>query len=395
MAAAFLLSLCAFAAHAQTLIVLYNFGDHTDGANPYAGVTLDQQGRLYGTTYSGGAHQVGVVYRIVRQQETYVFSPLYSFGAQANDGQSPLARVVFGPDGLLYGTTSVGGAQGYGTVFRLQPPPTPCRAVLCLWTETVIHSFTLDDGAFPGYGDLTFDQAGNIYGTTFNSSGGGGVVFKLTRSGSSWTESVLWHFSGGNDGSYPVSGVIFDNAGNLYGTTTNDGSRGSGTVYELSPTQSGWTETTLYSFDATECCGDGGLTWDTHGNLFGISGIPPGKGEVHAMVYELTPQNGSWSLSWLHDFGSQNQGPLASPTFDARGNLYGPLPDGGSGFGLIFRLTPSGSGWLYSTFYQVENCGIGSECFPLGTLSFDANGNMYGTTELGGYGNGTVWELSP
>ena len=391
---AVILLLLASAAQAQTLTVLHNFTGQGDGSDPYSGVTLDQQGRIYGTTYDGGTHQYGVVYRLVREGQGWVFSPLYSFGSQANDGQNPIARVVFGPDGLLYGTTSEGGTEGYGTVFSLQPPPTACKAVLCPWIETVIHNFTFDDGVDPGYGDLTFDQAGNIYGTTFNSSGGGGVVFKLTRSGSGWTESVLWHFTGGSDGSYPVSGVILDNAGNLYGTTSSDGSRGSGTVYKLSPTQSGWTETTLYSFDSSECCGDGGLTWDTHGNLFGISGIPPGKGEVHAMVYELTSQNGSWTLTWRHDFGSQNEGPIASPTFDSHGNLYGPLPDGSSGFGLIFRLTPSGNDWLYNPFYQFSNCNSGSACEPLGTLTFDANGNMFGTA-LGGGRFGTVWEITP
>jgi len=381
-------------AQTQTLTVLHYFTGQGDGGQPYAGVTLDQQGRIYGTTYTGGTHQFGTVYRLVRGGEGWIFTPLYSFGSQANDGHNPTARVVFGPDGLLYGTTDGGGAQGYGTVFSLQPPPTACKAFLCPWTETVIHSFNFDDGVEPGYGDLTFDQAGNIYGTTFNANGGNGLVFKLTRSGSSWTETVLWHFTGGNDGSYPISGVIFDNAGNLYGTTSNGSRLGSGTVYELSPTESGWTETTLYSFDGAHCCGDGGLAWDTHGNLFGISGIPPAKGEVHAMVYELTPQNGSWSLTWLYDFGNQNEGPIASPTFDAHGNLYGPLPDGGNDFGLIFRLTPSGDHWLYTPFYEFENCHNGNGCYPLGTVAFDANGNMFGTT-AGGTRADTVWEITP
>jgi uncharacterized repeat protein (TIGR03803 family) len=117
--------------------------------------------------------------------EGWIFSPLYSFGSQEHDGFYPLARVLFGPDGLLYGTTSYGGAFAYGTVFRLQPPATTCKSVLCPWIETVIYSFTGGaDGGIPQYGDLAFDQAGNIYGTTYGGGASGdGVVFELTRSG--------------------------------------------------------------------------------------------------------------------------------------------------------------------------------------------------------------------
>ncbi|MGA2902446.1 MAG: choice-of-anchor tandem repeat GloVer-containing protein [Candidatus Korobacteraceae bacterium] len=223
------------AAQAQTLTVLHNFTGGGDGNGPYAGITFDQQGRIYGTTAYGGSHQDGVVYRLVHEGEGWVLSPIYSFGSQGRqDGSQPYARVVFGPDGLLYGTTDLGGAYGYGTVFSLQPPATACKAFLCPWLETVIYSFTFDSGVYPGYGDLVFDQAGNIYGTAFNGGSGGGVVFKLTRSGSGWTESVLWNFTGGNDGFLPLGGVIFDNAGNLYGTTSDGGSGDAGTVYELS-----------------------------------------------------------------------------------------------------------------------------------------------------------------
>ena len=392
---AILLILVATKVQAQTLTVLHSFRG-ADGATPYAGVTLDPQGRIYGTTSGGGSHGDGAVYRLVHEGDGWIFSPIYSFGSQENDGSEPLDRVVFGPDGLLYGTTSEGGAYRYGTVFSLQPPATACRAALCPWVETVIYNFNFDPGGVdPGYGDLVFDQAGNIYGTAFNSSGGNGVVFKLTRSGSGWTESVLWHFTGGNDGSYPASGVVFDNAGNLYGTTGDGGSSDSGTVYELSPTQSGWNETTLYSFNGFDNgLGDGSLTRDTHGNLFGIAGSGF-MGEGPATVYELTPQNGGWSFRQLYSFGNQTLGPIAAPTFDSQGNLYGPLPNGSSGFGEIFRLTPSGNQWLYSSFYQFDRCN-GDGCDPTGTVTFDANGNMYGTTYTGGTDEeGTVWEITP
>ena len=391
-AGSILLMFAAASAQAQNLTALYSFTGGADGDSPYAGITFDQQGRIYGTTAYGGAHQQGVVYRLVHAIAGWVESPIYSFGPpQSEDGNTPLARVVFGPNGLLYGTTEAGGVQGCGTVFSLQPPATACKTALCPWRENVLHSFSCGaDGAFPGYGDLVFDQAGNIYGTAFNGGMGGGVVFKLTPSGSGWTESVLWNFSYDTDGAYPAGGVIFDNAGNLYGTTTLGGSHGDGTVYELSPTQSGWTETTLYAFTNNDGTGSGSLIRDAHGDLFGIAGF-----EEPGDAYQLTAQNGSWSFTLLQSFsGVLNEGPVAPATFDSQGDLYGPLPTGGSDQeGEIFKLTPSGNQWVYSPFYQFGNGNGG--LYPYGAVIFDADGNMYGTAAGGGHIHGTVWEITP
>jgi uncharacterized repeat protein (TIGR03803 family) len=395
-----LAALCIPTAQAQTGTVLHNFTDGGDGGGPEAGITFDQQGRIYGTASGGGSHGQGVVYRLVHQSGGWLFSPIYSFGSQGHDGSGPEARVLFGPDGLLYGTTYQGGARGYGTVFSLQPPASACKSFLCPWVETVLYSFTGGaDGAYPQFGDLAFDQAGNIYGTTGNGGSGTGcgsfgcgVVFTLTRSGGRWTESVLWSFTGGNDGSGPLSGVIFDSAGNLYGTTAFGGNF-AGTVYELSPSQSGWVETTLYSFTANDYGnGSGGLIMDAQGDLFGITGdLQSGA------AYELKPQNGSWSFSLLQSFtGLLFTGPLAAPTFDSQGNLYGPVPNGGSNeAGEIFKLFHAGDQWIYSQFYQfIANGDLGA--YPIGAVAFDANGNMYGTSEAGGPGGaGTVWEITP
>ena len=379
-------------AHGQTLTVLHNFTGGADGKTPFAGITVDQQGRIYGTAYAGGADGNGVVYRLVHQEAGWVLSPLTSF--PGSGGFSPLSEVVFGPDGLLYGTTYQGGANRYGTVFSLRPPATACKTAECSWIETVLYSFTAGaDGGFPEYGNLVFDQAGNIYGTAQGGSLGNGVVFRLTRSGSGWTESVIWNFGTiNNDGCSPISGVIFDNAGNLYGTTEFGGANGLGTVYELSPTQSGWNETILHSFTQSDNgTGAGSLIMDAHGNLFGITSGYPGA------AYELTPQNGSWSFTLLQSFPGDGPGlAIAAPTFDSQGNLYGPLPNYGSNQdGEIFKLTPSGNQWVYSSFYQFTGSADGG-FWPMGAVAFDANGNMYGTTLEGGTsGNGTVWEITP
>ncbi len=378
---------------AQTLTVLHTFTGGADGYEPFAGVTLDQQGRIYGTTYSGGIRNAGVVFRLAREGGGWTLSPIYSFGSQGHDGSTPYSRVVFGPGGLLYGTTVYGGAQNFGTVFSLQPPATACKSALCPWIESILYSFTDGaDGAFPEFGDLVFDQAGNIYGTTAaGGSSNGGVVFKLARSGSGWTQSVIWNFTGGSDGGGPYAGVIFDNAGNLYGTVGSGGSGGYGTIYELSPTQSGWSETTLYSFTGEFGYGSGGLVRDTHGNLFGITG---GLDGGISAAYELTPQNGSWSFTLLQNFGDEYVGAVAAPTFDSHGILYGSLPTVGNDFtGEIFSLTPSGDQWIYRSFYTFNGSNSG---VPLGAVTFDAGGNMYGTGLDGGSDyDGTVWEITP
>ena len=392
-AACFALCFAAVMAQAQTLTVLHNFTGGADGSYPAAGVTFDQQGRIYGTASSDGRYDSGVVFRLVHEGDGWVLTPIYSFNFHDHDGTAPYARVIFGPDGLLYGTTNTGGAANFGTVFSLRPPATACTTAVCSWDETILYSFAGSaDGGYPYYGDLIFDQAGNIYGTTSNGgSSNHGVVFRLTPSGSGWAESVLWNFNGGSDGGGPYAGVIFDNAGNLYGTTTYGGSNRLGTVYELSPAQSGWSETTLYSFtNSDNGGGSGGLIMDAHGDLFGITGNQDGGGAA----YELTPQNGSWSFTLLQTFQGEFGG-IAAPTFDSQGNLYGPLPNGGSeDVGEIFQLTPSGNQWLYSPYYQFGSSGAGVE--PYGAVIFDASGNMYGTAfVLGAGGEGTVWEITP
>jgi uncharacterized repeat protein (TIGR03803 family) len=159
------------------------------------------------------------VFQLKRKNSSFVFNPMHDFTG-GSDGGNPQARVIFGPNGTLYGTTWAGGSScngyGCGTVFNLRPPATACTTALCSWTETVLFAFKgwPTDGGQPGYGDLIFDRAGNIYGTTLY--GGSwyndvGTVYELAPSGGGWTETILHIFTGqGSDGSTPVSGVILD-----------------------------------------------------------------------------------------------------------------------------------------------------------------------------------------
>ncbi len=382
--------LAAEGMQAQTFTILYSF-NLADGSAPEAGLSMDRAGNLYGTASEGGSFQgecsdagCGTVFELIHRNSSWVFSPLYTF--TGSGGETPQARVVFGPDGALYGTTTFGGAQGFGTVFRLAPPAHVCPHVSCPWTETVLHSFTSGtDGMNPQLGDLTFDQAGNIYGTTLmGGSFGYGTVYELLPSNGGWTENVLYSFQGNQDGQNPVAGVIFDN-GNIYGTTMRGGTDGSGTVYELSPSNGGWTESIIHSFTMASGAYQpwGGLILDSSGNLYGTTYLGASGGGT---AYELRPSNGSWTFSILYGFTGA-QGSFASLAMDGAGDLYGTLAAASI---EVFRLTPSGGQWTLTGF--TGNAGQG----PFGSVVFDANGNLYTTASLGGtHGDGVVFEITP
>jgi uncharacterized repeat protein (TIGR03803 family) len=389
-------------AQAQTYQVIHTFTGGQDGGNPYAGLTLDKAGNLYGTTGYGGAYGNGIVYQLRHKGSGWTFNPLYNFGfGGRGDGATPLGGVIVGPDGSLYGTTAGGGSAGVGTVFRLRPPPHACTTALCPWAETVIYSFKGGaDGANPGYGNLAFDQEGNIYGTTTSGGdtkplgpckGGCGTVFELSPSDGGWNENIVHVFTG-NDGDEPLSGVVLDQTGNLYGTTFagGEGSCNCGTVYELTHSGSGWTESLLYSFTGGSDgdTPDGGLIFDPSGNLYGTT-------SNIATAFELTPSGGTWIYSLLYAFGyfDLQCGPRANLAMDGAGNLYGTttctVPNG-----TVFKLTPSNDGtWTYTLLHGFT--GPDGE-YPQCNVVIDANGNLYGTTVAGGFdGVGVVWEITP
>lgn len=219
-------------ADAQTYNVVHHFTGQSDGANPIAGVTIDAAGSLYGTTSAGGRKSFGTVYRLVPSGPNWLFYLVYTFEGltqNSTDGSAPYSRVVIGPDGFLYGTTHSGGngqgckaLHGCGTVYQVRPKP---GNIWVPWQETVLFQFGTEDGSNPDYGDVVFDQAGNLYGTTRN--GGAylqGALYELTPNGGNWTESVVYSFAGPpNDGAAPMSGPVLDKIGNLYGTTSAGG----------------------------------------------------------------------------------------------------------------------------------------------------------------------------
>jgi len=400
-------------AWAQLYERVYSFPPRGDGNAPVAGLIFDARGNLYGTTESGGTPNKGNVFQLTPASGGgWTEQVLYGFCSQTNctDGDYPKAGLIFDAAGNLYGTTYGGGAYGFGTVFELTP------ASGGGWTEQVLYSFcsqtNCTDGGYPTAG-LIFDSAGNLYGTT--QSGGNfvgscvtygcGTVFELMPSrGGGWTEKLLYTFcsqTNCTDGDYPYSGLIFDAAGNLYGTTVAGGAYSGGTAFELSPGQGGgWTEQVLHSFgNGTDGQGPyAGLIFDAAGNLYGTT--EEGGAYSWGTAFELTPApGGGWTEQVLHNFddnGTDGSQPYAGLIFDAGGNLYSTTANGGTHYGgTAFELTPAaGGGWTEQVLHSFSNNGTdGYE--PYAGLIFDAVGNLYSTTYQGGtYNGGTVFELT-
>ena len=322
-------------------------------------------------------------------------SLLYSFCPQdnCNDGSGPYAGVVFDEKGNLYGTTYYGGPYdecehgGCGVVFKLTPEG----------RETVLHSFCARgypcaDGAAPSAG-VIFDQKGNLYGTTqYGGTHGAGVAFKLTPKGK---YEILYSFCAHDnctDGYYPAAGLVFDREGNLYGTTPVGGAYGAGVVFKLTPEGK---ETVLYSFCPQRGCTDGqnpyaGLVFDLKGNLYGTTlfGGPHAECYGYAgcgVVFKLTPDG---KETVLYSFCAQTNctdgaEPYAGVVFDQKENLYGTTYYGGAyGYGAVFKLTPEGKETVLYSFCPQSGCTDGQN--PYAGLTFDLKGSLYGTTLYGG-----------
>jgi uncharacterized repeat protein (TIGR03803 family) len=407
-------------------IVLHSFlGNPEDGRLPYANLVFDPAGNLYGTTAGGGdgSTPAGTVFELSPQSgggwsETIIFN-----FAGNRAGAGPQAGLIFDKAGNLYGTTTYGGSSnctdGCGTVFELSPQTGGG------WSQTLMYNFKGGtDGEWPN-ASLIFDAAGNLYGTTVVGGGGSslctygcGTVYELSPKSGGWSAKVLYRFQGQNkDGSDPYAGLIFDAAGNLYGTTAYGGSAkcpieigGCGTVFELSPQSGGeWSENVLYNFQGNSLDGavpHGGLAFDKAGNLYGTT-YEGGANQI-GTVFELLPESGGvWNQTVLHYFRHNGDGarPYAGVTLDNAGNLYGTTLEGGTGTcekgcGTIFRVARQTGGlWAEKVLYNFAG-GEQSGALPYAGVIFDANGNLYGTTLGGGTGPyvggcGTVFEVTP
>jgi uncharacterized repeat protein (TIGR03803 family) len=404
-------------ARAQTFSVIHTFQSGIDGSAPEAGLTL-KNGIFYGTTFGGGFF--GTVYQMSHVGSNWVTTPI-SF-LYSGLGSGPLPRVVFGPDGHLYGTQGSGGSCSGGTgglAFELIPPFSICKTAACFWKEGVLWQFGCgSDGVNPGYGDLVWDQNGNFYGTTY--SGGDfdlGTVYQMKPSGGNgWTESVIWNFEGQPDGATPYSGLIFDGKNNFYGTTSSGGLYNFGAVFKLTyDVNLGWTQQVIYDFQGG---GDGmlpigGLILDSVGtNLYGTTS--DGGSGGGGTIFELSPSGDTWTFRLLYSFsGTPGRacGPRGTLTMDTAGNLYGttygspPNPIyncGANNFGNVFKLTKVENSWVYSSLHDFTGGDDGAA--PISNVTFDTSGNLYGTASTGGYllypcagppGCGVVWMIAP
>jgi uncharacterized repeat protein (TIGR03803 family) len=411
--------------------VLHNFIGPS-AYDPAGSMVVGPGGRLYGTTYLGGLDGGlnGTVFELAPNGNgEWTTSTAYAFPTtDGNDSQSDL---IADAAGNLYGTTIGGGTYGAGAVFELSPSSGGAWNEQILYSFTETNHFTAPDGDGP-YGDLVMDSAGHLYGTTIDGGAAySGTVFELSPTpGGGWDETVLYSFAGGNDGQSPLAGLVFDGAGNLYGTTVEGGLYNWGTVFKLAPGANGtWTESVIHTF--TGFPGDGrapqaGLIVDAEGNLYGTTSqggngasclVGRNNPQGCGTVFKLSPGvGGAWNETVLYSFTNANGDgahPLASLIFDGAGNLYGTTVEGGvagdcawdglSTCGTVFELSPSSGGtWKENVLYAFEGFKTdGSN--PATELVFDAAGNLYGTTAHGGNvrdslyssGDGTVFELSP
>jgi uncharacterized repeat protein (TIGR03803 family) len=347
------------------------------------------------------------------------YKVLWNFGSAPNDGAGAFGNLIFDRSGNLYGTTAGGGgANEGGTVFELSPNADGS------WTETILYSFCAlagcVDGSEPVAG-LVFDSAGNLYGTTiaggqnscdFSGEGTCGTVFELSPSsnpGAPWTETVLYSFclggsdGGCQDGAEPASQLAIDASGNLYGTTTTGGTNIiGGTVFEMSRGNGGWAHSVLYDFcvnGQNHICPDGadpqaGVTLDSAGNLYGTTERGGDlKNTGNGTVYKLSPGSNGWTETLLlpsNDPLKRGGTPLGGVSFDPLGNLYGTFSFGGANSaGDVFRLDAKNG-----TFTKFSFNGSNGDTPSAGVLVDSKNAALYGTTRIGGStGNGTIFQI--
>lgn len=399
-------------ASAASFKVIHSFNSATDGVIPDGTMIFDQGGNLYGTTVGGGPNGGGTVFELSPDGNgNWNETILYSFTG-GSDGEEPVAGVVMDGEGNLYGTTQQGAihnsncSTGCGVVYELSPGASG-------WSFKVLYSFTgVPDGAFPN-SELVMDSAGNLFGVT----GGGGVsqgcfegcgtVFALVKA-NGWQEQTLHAFNSSfGDGELPSGKLLFDKQGNLFGTTQIGGSTGYGTAYELAPSNGTWSEKVIYNFCFQINCKEGNQpsagVINIDGQLFGTAAMGGGTG-YYGTVFKLKEFGTNW-FAKAYDFNITDGADPVAPLLYRRGAIYGVTAQGGiqngactlypSGNGVVFKLGLANGAVKETVLYKFTGGKDG--CGPAAGLVADAAGHLYGTTSQGGGGEngGTVFEVTP
>ena len=379
--------------------VIYTFTGGNDGGDPATPLTFDSVGNAYGTTVLGGAFGCGTVFQLTPSGNNWQLSTLYSFTC-LNDGKNPRGGVTLDAAGNLYGTTVAGGSggvcagDGCGTVYELSKSGSS-------WTQTVLYNFTGGtDGYGPG-GGVVFDNSGNLYGTTPD---GGldaeGVVYELSPGqGGQWTETVIHTFTGRADGGVGALGSLLYLDGNFFGVTELGGNFGAGTAFQLSPSLGGWSFKTIFQFRGSPHAAFpyGGLIPDGHGRLLGTTYFGGANGM--GTVFALGRAGGQVKENVLHSFtgGADGALPTSTPVFDNAGNLYVTTSSGGDPgcvCGTVFKLSPTNGGVKGTTIHSFTGSRDGG--YPNYGLTTDLKGNLYGTTPVGGtHNHGVIFSFTP
>ena len=379
-------SVAAIASPAQTFKTLVSFNG-TNGANPgWMSLIQGTDGNFYGTTENGGAHGHGTIFKIT---PAGTLTTLHNFCSQPNctDGASPVAGLVQATSGNFYGTTSGGGAYNHGSLFEI----TAAGKLTTLYNFCSLANCA--DGLSPYAAPLQATD-GDLYGTTYlGGANNYGTVFKLSPAKGADKEKVLYSFgANSNDGTQPYAGVTLDRARNIYGTAALGG-QGYGTVFELTPSKSGWTEQIIHTFGNVTDGGTpyAGLSFDAQGNLFGATTQGPGAGG--GTFFELTPSNGTWSFNTIYSLSGWGiSGEFRTAYLDPSDNIFGTTHcDGQYSSGSVYELQRSGSAYNYVDLYDFTGGTDGQYVFS--NPAFDAHGNIFGTTNVGGSGYGVVWEV--